>query len=49
MFGDLSLLLPLPPSVRRGLDKPSVIRLTLSYIRTHTLLTGRSGFEALKL
>uniref|UniRef100_A0A3P8NB80 Endothelial PAS domain protein 1b n=1 Tax=Astatotilapia calliptera TaxID=8154 RepID=A0A3P8NB80_ASTCA len=33
VFGDLSRLLPLQPSVRAHLDKPSVIRLTLSYIR----------------
>uniref|UniRef100_A0A674MFC9 BHLH domain-containing protein n=1 Tax=Takifugu rubripes TaxID=31033 RepID=A0A674MFC9_TAKRU len=34
-FADLCRLLPLPPSVTRTLDKPSVIRLTLSYMRTH--------------
>ncbi|XP_008297683.1 endothelial PAS domain-containing protein 1-like [Stegastes partitus] len=38
VFGDLSRLLPLQPSIRTHLDKPSVIRLTLSYIRMHTLL-----------
>lgn len=43
VFGDLSRLLPLQPSVRAHLDKPSVIRLTLSYIRTHTILKGRTG------
>uniref|UniRef100_A0A3B5BF01 Endothelial PAS domain protein 1b n=1 Tax=Stegastes partitus TaxID=144197 RepID=A0A3B5BF01_9TELE len=37
VFGDLSRLLPLQPSIRTHLDKPSVIRLTLSYIRMHTL------------
>ncbi|XP_003976937.2 endothelial PAS domain-containing protein 1 [Takifugu rubripes] len=36
-FADLCRLLPLPPSVTRTLDKPSVIRLTLSYMRTHAL------------
>uniref|UniRef100_A0A665T2E0 Endothelial PAS domain protein 1b n=1 Tax=Echeneis naucrates TaxID=173247 RepID=A0A665T2E0_ECHNA len=41
VFGDLSQLLPLEPSVRANLDKPSVIRLTLSYIRMHTLLKGK--------
>lgn len=40
MFADLSRLLPLHPSIREGLDKPSVIRLTLSYIRAHMLLKG---------
>uniref|UniRef100_A0A8D2ZUL6 Endothelial PAS domain-containing protein 1-like n=1 Tax=Scophthalmus maximus TaxID=52904 RepID=A0A8D2ZUL6_SCOMX len=40
MFEDLSRLLPLQPSVGANLDKPSVIRLTLSYIRMHTLLKG---------
>lgn len=40
MFGDLSHLLPLHPSARRSLDKPSIIRLTLSYIRAHALLKG---------
>lgn len=40
VFGDLSRLLPVPPSLRVHLDKPSVIRLTISYIRAHTLLTG---------
>uniref|UniRef100_A0A3B5B3E6 Endothelial PAS domain protein 1b n=1 Tax=Stegastes partitus TaxID=144197 RepID=A0A3B5B3E6_9TELE len=33
VFGDLSRLLPLQPSIRTHLDKPSVIRLTLSYIQ----------------
>uniref|UniRef100_A0A672IWF2 Neuronal PAS domain protein 1 n=1 Tax=Salarias fasciatus TaxID=181472 RepID=A0A672IWF2_SALFA len=32
-FEELSGLLPLPPSVRSHLDKPSIIRLTLSYMR----------------
>lgn len=40
MFGDLSHLLPLRPSVRQSLDKPSVIRLTLSFIRARALLEG---------
>ncbi|XP_042364044.1 endothelial PAS domain-containing protein 1 [Plectropomus leopardus] len=40
VFGDLSGLLPLQPSVRAHLDRPSVIRLTLSYIRVHALLRG---------
>uniref|UniRef100_A0A8C3AI44 Uncharacterized protein n=1 Tax=Cyclopterus lumpus TaxID=8103 RepID=A0A8C3AI44_CYCLU len=38
VFEDLSRLLPLQPSVQAHLDKPSVIRFTLSYIRMHTLL-----------
>ncbi|XP_051795244.1 endothelial PAS domain-containing protein 1 [Acanthochromis polyacanthus] len=38
VFGDLSRLLPLQSSIRSHLDKPSVIRLTLSYIRLHSLL-----------
>ncbi|XP_075889610.1 endothelial PAS domain-containing protein 1 [Nelusetta ayraudi] len=37
VFGDLSRLLPLQPSVRAHLDKPSIIRLTLSYMRTRSL------------
>uniref|UniRef100_A0A3P9B1Q6 Endothelial PAS domain-containing protein 1-like n=1 Tax=Maylandia zebra TaxID=106582 RepID=A0A3P9B1Q6_9CICH len=45
VFGDLSRLLPLQPSVRAHLDKPSVIRLTLSYIRMHTVLKGNSDEE----
>uniref|UniRef100_A0A673AWM3 Endothelial PAS domain protein 1b n=1 Tax=Sphaeramia orbicularis TaxID=375764 RepID=A0A673AWM3_9TELE len=40
VFGDLSRLLPLQPSARAHLDKPSVIRLTLSYIRLNALLKG---------
>ncbi|XP_071764024.1 endothelial PAS domain-containing protein 1 [Centroberyx gerrardi] len=43
VFADLSRLLPLQPAVRAHLDKPSIIRLTLSYIRIHTLLTGIAG------
>ncbi|XP_070401814.1 hypoxia-inducible factor 1-alpha-like [Nothobranchius furzeri] len=38
VFDDLSRLLPLQPSVRAHLDKPSIIRLSLSYIRMQTLL-----------
>ncbi|KAM8837059.1 endothelial PAS domain-containing protein 1 [Spinachia spinachia] len=38
VFEDLSRLLPLQPAVQAHLDKPSVIRLTLSYIRMHTVL-----------
>uniref|UniRef100_A0A3B4UQP1 BHLH domain-containing protein n=1 Tax=Seriola dumerili TaxID=41447 RepID=A0A3B4UQP1_SERDU len=45
VFGDLSQLLPLQPSVRANLDKPSVIRLTLSYIRMHTLLKGNTSHQ----
>ncbi|XP_029953673.1 endothelial PAS domain-containing protein 1 [Salarias fasciatus] len=45
-FEELSGLLPLPPSVRSHLDKPSIIRLTLSYMRIHTLLKENSGFIA---
>ncbi|XP_034564234.1 endothelial PAS domain-containing protein 1-like [Notolabrus celidotus] len=46
VFGDLSRLLPLEPSVRAHLDKPSVIRLTLSYIRMHALLKGNPGIKS---
>ncbi|XP_005943971.1 endothelial PAS domain-containing protein 1-like [Simochromis diagramma] len=46
VFGDLSRLLPLQPSIRAHLDKPSVIRLTLSYIRMHTLLKENDGINA---
>ncbi|XP_034426626.1 hypoxia-inducible factor 1-alpha [Hippoglossus hippoglossus] len=46
VFRDLSRLLPLQPSVRSNLDKPSVIRLTLSYIRMHALLKVNSATEA---
>ncbi|XP_035468919.2 endothelial PAS domain-containing protein 1 isoform X2 [Scophthalmus maximus] len=46
MFEDLSRLLPLQPSVGANLDKPSVIRLTLSYIRMHTLLKVNAASEA---
>ncbi|KAK9530199.1 hypothetical protein VZT92_011719 [Zoarces viviparus] len=46
VFEDLSRLLPLQPSVQAHLDKPSVIRLTLSYIRMHTLLKGETGTKA---
>lgn len=42
MFEDLSHLLPVPPSVRDHLDKPSIIRLTLSYIRLHQMFRGHS-------
>ncbi|CAJ1080198.1 endothelial PAS domain-containing protein 1 [Xyrichtys novacula] len=45
VFGDLSSLLPLQPSVRAHLDKPSVIRLTLSYIRMHALLKENPGIK----
>ncbi|KAK6329426.1 hypothetical protein J4Q44_G00014040, partial [Coregonus suidteri] len=37
---DMSQLLPLPSSLRPHLDKPSIIRLTISYLRIHTLLSG---------
>ncbi|KAM9425822.1 endothelial PAS domain-containing protein 1 [Pholidichthys leucotaenia] len=46
VFGDLSRLLPLQPSIRANLDKPSVIRLTLSYIRMQTLLTENAWMSA---
>ncbi|XP_028424349.1 endothelial PAS domain-containing protein 1 [Perca flavescens] len=46
VFADLSRLLPLQQSVQNHLDKPSVIRLTLSYIRMHTLLKGITGTKA---
>ncbi|XP_069569191.1 endothelial PAS domain-containing protein 1 [Brachyistius frenatus] len=46
VFGDLSRLLPLQPCIRDNLDKPSVIRLTLSYIRMHTLLKENTGKKA---
>ncbi|XP_041830304.1 endothelial PAS domain-containing protein 1-like [Melanotaenia boesemani] len=42
VFGDLCRLLPLQPSVRAHLDKPSIIRLTLSYIRMHALIKETS-------
>ncbi|XP_062298124.1 endothelial PAS domain-containing protein 1 [Scomber scombrus] len=45
VFGDLSRLLPLHPSLRSHLDKPTVIRLTLSYIRMHTVLKGNAGIK----
>ncbi|XP_049614173.1 endothelial PAS domain-containing protein 1 isoform X2 [Syngnathus scovelli] len=38
IFGDLCRLLPLQASIRDHLDKPSVIRLALCYIRLKTLL-----------
>uniref|UniRef100_A0A4W5P507 Uncharacterized protein n=1 Tax=Hucho hucho TaxID=62062 RepID=A0A4W5P507_9TELE len=38
---DMSQLLPLPSSLRPQLDKPSIIRLTISYLRIHTLLSDR--------
>ncbi|XP_044033866.1 endothelial PAS domain-containing protein 1 isoform X2 [Siniperca chuatsi] len=46
IFGDLSRLLPLQPSVRTHLDKPSIIRLALSYIRMHTVLKGNTRTKA---
>ncbi|XP_034415014.1 endothelial PAS domain-containing protein 1 [Cyclopterus lumpus] len=46
VFEDLSRLLPLQPSVQAHLDKPSVIRFTLSYIRMHTLLKGETWTKA---
>ncbi|KAF6719339.1 Endothelial PAS domain-containing protein 1 [Oryzias melastigma] len=46
VFEDLSRLLPLQPSVRSHLDKPSIIRLTLSYIRMHTLLKENMKTDA---
>ncbi|KAM9715918.1 endothelial PAS domain-containing protein 1 isoform 1-T1 [Menidia menidia] len=46
VFRDLSRLLPLQPSVRAHLDKPSIIRLSLSYIRMHTLLKETVGTNA---
>uniref|UniRef100_A0A3Q2P1H8 Endothelial PAS domain protein 1 n=1 Tax=Fundulus heteroclitus TaxID=8078 RepID=A0A3Q2P1H8_FUNHE len=42
VFGDLSRLLPLQASVRAHLDKPSIIRLTLSFIRMQALLRGEN-------
>ncbi|XP_068160969.1 endothelial PAS domain-containing protein 1 [Antennarius striatus] len=44
VFVDLSRLLPLHPGVGTHLDRPSVIRLTLSYLRTRTLLKGAHPF-----
>ena len=41
MFTDLSHLLPLSPDLVAHLDKPSVLRLTISYMHTSALLTGR--------
>ncbi|XP_037320503.1 endothelial PAS domain-containing protein 1 [Pungitius pungitius] len=46
VFEDLSRLLPLEPAVQAHLDKPSVIRLTLSYIRMHTVLKGETRTKA---
>uniref|UniRef100_A0A3Q2QCR0 Endothelial PAS domain protein 1 n=1 Tax=Fundulus heteroclitus TaxID=8078 RepID=A0A3Q2QCR0_FUNHE len=43
VFGDLSRLLPLQASVRAHLDKPSIIRLTLSFIRMQALLRAGEG------
>lgn len=40
VFADLCRLLPLRASVRDHLDKPSVIRLALCYIRLKALLQG---------
>ncbi|CAN9509041.1 unnamed protein product [Ophioblennius macclurei] len=45
-FEELSGLLPLQPSVRAHLDKPSIIRLTLSYMRIHTQLKENLGVNA---
>ncbi|AWP17926.1 Protein kinase C [Scophthalmus maximus] len=42
---DWLLLEQRKPSVGANLDKPSVIRLTLSYIRMHTLLKGHDDGE----
>nr|XP_057918373.1 endothelial PAS domain-containing protein 1 isoform X2 [Doryrhamphus excisus] len=38
LFADLSRLLPLQSSIQAHLDKPSIIRLTVSYIRLKALL-----------
>lgn len=46
VFADLCRLLPLQPSVRQTLDKPSVIRLTLSYMRAHALFKGSARLLA---
>ncbi|XP_058476746.1 endothelial PAS domain-containing protein 1 [Solea solea] len=46
VFGDLSRLLPVQPSVQANLDKPSIIRLTISYIRMHTLFKVNTGTNA---
>ncbi|CAL8282749.1 unnamed protein product [Merluccius merluccius] len=43
VFTDLSLLLPLAPDLLAHLDKPSVLRLTISYMRTRGLLADYSG------
>ncbi|XP_056152837.1 endothelial PAS domain-containing protein 1 [Lampris incognitus] len=45
VFSDLVHLLPLQSSPQTQLDKPSIIRLTISYIRTRTLLTGIAGMH----
>ncbi|CAL8303242.1 unnamed protein product [Lota lota] len=41
VFTDLAHLLPLSPDLVAHLDKPSILRLTISYMHTSTLLTGR--------
>ncbi|XP_068183026.1 endothelial PAS domain-containing protein 1-like isoform X2 [Antennarius striatus] len=44
VFYDLAHQLPLPPGVSSHLDKASIMRLAISFLRTRTLLTtGRGG------
>ncbi|XP_057681585.1 endothelial PAS domain-containing protein 1-like [Corythoichthys intestinalis] len=44
-FADLSSLLPLRASVRAHLDKPSVIRLAICYMRLQALLRGKTNVK----
>ncbi|XP_028989744.1 endothelial PAS domain-containing protein 1 [Betta splendens] len=46
VFADLCRLLPLQASVRAHLDKPSIIRLSLSHMRLQALLRGAAGRNA---
>uniref|UniRef100_A0A3Q3KXR2 Endothelial PAS domain protein 1 n=1 Tax=Mastacembelus armatus TaxID=205130 RepID=A0A3Q3KXR2_9TELE len=49
VFQDLSRLLPLQSTVRAQLDKPSIIRLAVSYIRMHTLCDEQKEKENVKV
>uniref|UniRef100_A0A8B9JVL1 BHLH domain-containing protein n=1 Tax=Astyanax mexicanus TaxID=7994 RepID=A0A8B9JVL1_ASTMX len=43
VFYELAHQLPLPHSVRSHLDKASIMRLTISFLRTRKLLASGSG------